>query len=218
MPDNLAFPFLLLLALVVVGGFALGTGWNVRKGDVVLKWLRDGLPLIGERTTLRWLGSSVVELKMAKAKDPYRTVETLVVFEPRDVVFLWVWSRLHGRRDLLIFRGHLNAAPRYELEIFDPHGWTTQRTERDVLKKNWTRAELPANPLLRAYYSGSAGAAAAQSLTAVATRTGGKLVRLSVQRNMPNVEAHWLLPEPTTYSARDLFTSLQQIGEQVTRG
>ncbi len=218
MPESLMYPFLLLIAIVVVGGFALGTGWNVRKGDVVLKWLRDGLPLIGERTTLRWLGSSVVELKMAKAKDPYRTVETLVVFEPRDVIILWAWSRLQGRRDLLIFRGHLNAAPRYELEVFDPQGWTTQRTERDVLKKSWTRAELPESPSLHAYYSGSAGADTAQALTAVATRAGGKLVRLSVHRNTPNVEAHWLLPNPTAYSARDIFESLRQIGEQVTRG
>lgn len=218
MPENIAFPFLLVIAFVVVGGFALGTGWNVRKGDVVLKWLREGLPLIGERTTLRWLGSSVVELKMAKAKDPYRNVETLVVFEPRDVIFLWAWSRLQGRRDLLIFRGHLNTAPSYEVEIFDPKGWTTHHTERDVQKKNWTRADLSGNPSLMAYYSGSAGAQAAQSLTDVATRAGGKLVRLSVHRNMPNIEAHWLLPDPTTYSARNLFSSLRQIGEQVMRG
>ncbi len=218
MPENLAFPFLLLIALVVVGGFALGTGWNVRKGDVILKWLREGLPLIGERTTLRWLGSSVVELKMAKAKDPYRNVETLVVFEPRDVIFLWVWSRLQGRRDLLIFRGTLNAAPAFELEVFDPHGWTTHHTERDVQKKNWTRADLSDTPSLHAYYSGSAGVDAAKSLTAVATRAGGKLVRLSIHRNLPNVEAHWLLPDLGTYSARNIFESLRQIGEQVIRG
>ena len=218
MPESLMFPFLLLIALVVVGGFALGTGWNVRKGDVVLKWLREGLPLIGERTTLRWLGSSVVELKMAKAKDPYRNVETLIVFEPRDVIILWAWSRLQGRRDLLIFRGHLNAAPRYEVEIFDPKGWTTHHTERDVLKKNWTRADLSNTSSLMAYYSGSGGAEAAKSLTDVATRAGGKLVRLSVHLDMPNIEAHWLLPDPTAYSARNLFSSLLQIGEQVIRG
>jgi hypothetical protein len=217
MPDNVAFPFLLLIALIVVGGFALGTGWNVRRGNDALKWLREGLPIIGERTTLRWLGSSVVELKMAKAKDPYRNVETLVVFEPRDVVFLWAWSRWQGRRDLLIFRGHLTNAPKYEVEIFDPQGWTTHHTERDVQKKNWTRADLPDSPSLHAYYSGSAGVDATKSLTDIATRAGGKLVRLSVHRDMPNIEAHWLLPDPSAYTARNLYSGLQRIGEQVTR-
>jgi hypothetical protein len=217
MPDNVAFPFFLLIALVVVGGFALGTGWNVRKGNDALKWLREGLPIVGERTTLRWLGSSVVELKMAKAKSPYRDVETLVVFEPRDVIFLWAWSRMQGRRDLLIFRGHLIDAPKYEVEIFDPQGWTTHHTERDVLKKKWTRADLTDSPSLLAYYSGSAGADVAKTLTDIATRAGGKLVRLSVHRDMPNIEAHWLLPDPGAYKARDLYTGLQHIGQQVTR-
>ncbi len=217
MPDNVTFTFFLLIALVVVGGFALGTGWNVRRGNDALKWLREGLPVIGERTTLRWLGSSVVELKMAKAKNPYRNVETLVVFEPRDVIFLWAWSRMQGRRDLLICRGHLVDAPKYEVEIFDPQGWTTHHTERDVLKKNWTRADLTDTPSLRAYYSGSAGADAAKTLTEMAARAGGKLVRLSVHRDNPNIEAHWLLPDPQAHTARNLYTGLQRIGEQVTR-
>jgi len=220
MPDleTLALPLATLAALVVVGWFALGTQANVRAGDRVLKWLRDGLPLVGEKTTLHWMGSSVMQLKIAKAKAPFRNIETLVVFEPRDVFFLWLWARVSGRRDLFIFRSQLNAAPGFELEVFDPKGWTTHKTERDVQKKNWTRLDLPNIPSLHAYYSGSAGAGAAESLTALATRAGGKLVRLSVHRNVPNVEVHWLLPDTKTDSAHSLFSNLRQIGEQVMRG
>jgi len=35
-----------LVVLIVVGWFALGTQANVRAGDRVLNWLRDGLPLV----------------------------------------------------------------------------------------------------------------------------------------------------------------------------
>ena len=45
------------VVLLIVGWFAVGTHLNVRKGESVLKWLQDGLPLIGEKATLRWLGS-----------------------------------------------------------------------------------------------------------------------------------------------------------------
>ncbi len=217
MPDNLAFPFFVIVAIIFVGWFALGTQSNVRAGDRVLKWLRDGLPLIGEKTTLHWMGSSVMQLKIAKGKDPFRSAETLVVFEPRDVVFLWLWSRAQGRRDLMIFRGTLNSAPAFELEVFDPKGWTTGQTERNVQKKNWTRSELSGAPNLLSYYSGSADANAAQSLTDIAMRAGGKLVRLSVHRDLPNIEAHWLLPDVKSDSARKIFAGLKQIGEQVTR-
>ncbi len=218
MPENLAFPFFLVVALIVVGWFALGTQSNVRAGDRVLKWLRDGLPLIGEKTTLHWMGSSVMQLKIAKGKDPFRVAETLIVFEPRDVVFLWLLARAQGRRDLMIFRGTLNTAPSFELEVFDPQGWTTHHTERDMQNKKWTRSDVPNAPTLHSYYSGSAGANAVQSLTDIALRAGGKLVRLSVHRDLPNIEAHWLLPDVKSDSAHKLFSSLRQIGEQVTRG
>lgn len=219
MPDleTLALPLATLAVLIVVGWFALGTQANVRAGDRALKWLRDGLPLIGEKTTLHWMGSSVLQLKMAKAKEPFRNTETLFVFEPRDVLFLWLLARAQGRRDLMIFRGTLSAAPSFELEVFDPKGWTTHSTERDVQKKNWTRVDLAGYPDLRAYYSGAAGAFAAKALTTLATRAGGRLVRLSIHRNVPNVEAHWLLPNQTV-AARDFFARLRELGEEAIRG
>lgn len=219
MPDleTFALPLAMAAALVVVGWFALGTQSNVRAGDRVLKWLRDGLPIVGEKTTMHWMGSSVLQLKIAKATAPFRNAEMLFVFEPRDIIFLWLWSRLQGRRDLMIFRGTSNAAPSFELEVFDPQGWTTHNTERDVQKKNWTRVALTDQPSLQAYYSGAGGAEAAQTFTALATRAGGRLVRLSIHRNLPNVEAHWLLPDRQTVSARDLFSSLREIGEQALR-
>ena len=220
MPDleSLALPLATLAVLMVVGWFALGTQANVRAGDRVLKWLSDGLPIIGEKTTMHWMGSSVMQLKMAKAKAPFRTTETLFVFEPRDVFFLWLISRWQGRRDLMIFRGTLSATPSYELEVFDPKGWTTHNTERDVQKKNWTRADLPEQPTLHAYYSGAAGAEAAKNLSALATRAGGSLVRISIHRDVPNVEVHWLLPNLQTVSARDFFSNLRELSEQAMRG
>ena len=81
------------------------------EGKWRVKWFREGLPLIGEKTTMRWLGSSVVELKIPKAKDPFRNAETLVVFEPRDVLLLWAYTRARGRRDMLIFRAQLRTRP-----------------------------------------------------------------------------------------------------------
>jgi len=216
--ETLAMPLAIVAMVIIVGWFALGTQANVRAGDRVLKWLRDGLPILGEKTTMHWMGSSVLQLKTAKAKGPFRNTETLFVFEPRDVFFLWLLARLQGRRDLMIFRGTLTAAPGYELEVFDPTGWTTHNTQRDVKKKNWTRADLSNQAGLQAYYSGIAGASAARSLTTLATRAGGKLVRLSIHRDLPNVEVHWLLPNLQTVSARELFSNLREISEQAIQG
>ena len=212
MPDSLGMPLFILAVLVFMGWFLVGTQWNVRKGDTVLKWLRQGLPLIGERTTMRWLGSSVVELKIAKAKDPFRTAETLVVFEPRDVMFIWALARLRGRRDTLIFRAQLRSTPTFEMEVFDPKGWTTHVHERALKGKGWTKIQLPADQPLLAYCSGDSNPGA-KPLIDLASRAGGRLVRLSVHRAVPNLEVHWLLPETKSYTARELFVKLRQIGD-----
>lgn len=214
MLETFGFPILVVVVVVFLGWFFLGTQWNVRKGDTILRWLNQGLPLVGEKSTMRWLGSSVMELKIAKAKDPFRTAETLALFEPRDVVFVWGISRLQGRRDTIIFRAQLRSAPPFELEVFDPRGWTTRTTESALRRNNWTRADLVTSQPIIAYSSG-AWKGDLSALVDAASRAGGRLLRLSVRRNVPNLEVHWIMPELQSHSARELYTTLRQIGEQV---
>ncbi|MBI3914032.1 MAG: hypothetical protein HY327_07585 [Chloroflexi bacterium] len=203
----------LLAAVFFLGWFALGTHWNVRQGNVALKWLQQGLPIIGERTTMRWLGSSVVELKIAKGKEPFRTVDTLVVLEPRDVPFMWAYTRMRGRRDLLIVRAQLHTAPKFEMEAFSPRAWTTHSIQRDVKKKNWS--SIPMSSTLQAFHSGGSGIQA-KALIDRAAGANAQLVRLSIHRTVPNLEIHYQLPNVTRETARDLFTRVRQIGESVS--
>jgi hypothetical protein len=217
MDDTLGVALFIAAVIVFFGSFIVGTQYNIRKGDAVLKWLQKGLPLVGERTTFRWMGSSVMEMKIAKAKDPFRSLETLVVFEPRDVPFLWAFARVRGRRDLMIFRAQLRAAPSFELEVFDPRGWSTGGLERQAQGKKWKPVDLRGASPLRAYYSGSDAVPAAQSLVDAAAHIGG-LTRLAIRRNVPNLEVQWLLPNTETRAARDLFLRLRQIGEDAARG
>ena len=115
--DSAGFSLFVIAAIVFVGWFAVGTQYNVRRGKSALKWLQEGLPLVGERATVRWLGSSVIELKIAEAKAPFRSAEVLVVLEPRDVPLMWWWAHARGRRDVLIFRSQLRGAPKFEKEL-----------------------------------------------------------------------------------------------------
>lgn len=102
---------LVIVVIVVMGWFAIGLIYNLRRGDAVLKWMQAGLPDIGPRTTFRWLGTSVAELVIAKAKNPFRRLETLLVLAPRDVFWMMIVSAFQGRHDTLIFRAILNSPP-----------------------------------------------------------------------------------------------------------
>ena len=75
MSNSLSLSLFVLVIVFVVGWFAAGTYFNIRRGHKVLEWLQQGLTLLGERTSLRWLGSAVVELRIAKAKQPFREAE-----------------------------------------------------------------------------------------------------------------------------------------------
>src|SRR5918912_1009386 len=115
---------LVIAVIVVMGWFAFGVVYNLRRGDAILKWMQAGLPGIGQKTTFRWLGTSVAELVIAHAKKPFRRLETLLVFKPRDVFWMTIAAYFQGRQDIVIFRAQLVLAPITDLELVDPKSWS----------------------------------------------------------------------------------------------
>src|SRR6266851_5313038 len=149
MSPELGRDLLILAAFIVLGWFAVGTQLNIRRGNRLLRWLGQGLPIVGERTTLRWLGSSAIELRVETALEPLRSAEVFVVLEPRDLPVFWWLFRARGRRDLLIVRAELRAAPRVELEAFRPGAWSARGRARALGREHWTPAPPPASPRYR---------------------------------------------------------------------
>jgi len=197
----------ILVVLFVVGWFAVGTHYNVRKGHAVMRWLQDGLPVVGEKTTLRWLGSSVLELKIQQAKAPFRSAEILLVFEPRDVAPIWVIARLRRRRDLFIFRGMLRGRPLVELEAMDSTAWRTRGFSDQVKNNQW--AALAVQAPLVAY--APANASAAYEVLQRAALDGCPVQLLMIRDGEPNFELQWRLDPLRKHSARAVFETLQRI-------
>lgn len=202
----------IVVVVAIVGWFALGTHVNIRKGHRYLEWLQAGLPLAGEKTTLRWLGSSVVQLKIEKAHDPFRRVEVLIVLEPRDVPPLWLLSRLRGRRDLLIVRTELRSVPKSQFEILDRQAWSAQAVAREVLQQQWQLA--PAADLPFQIYT-LTPIANAPDLVAEAASPGLPVVRIGVRRTSNSFEVQWQLSARPISSSRFVFESVQRLARQV---
>jgi len=201
-----------IVVIAIVGWFALGTHINVRKGHRFLEWLQGGLPLVGEKTTLRWLGSSVVHLQIEKAREPFRRVEVLIVLEPRDVPPLWLLSRLRGRHDLLIIRTELRSVPTQQVEILDRQVWSTLAIEREVKQLQWRLIPFD-NPPFLAY--GLPPVANVTQLLAQAEGAGLALVRVGVRRTNNNLEMQWRLPAQPASEARAVFEAVQRVAKQL---
>ena len=211
--ENLGAFLLVTAVIVLLGWYALGIERNIRKGNRAMGWMRAGLTVIGEKTTLQWLGSSVVQLKIAKARDPFRNTELLIVLEPRDVPFMWLLTRRQGRRDLIIFRAQLRNAPTFDLEATLPNAWDTGKQPL-ADGKFTTAVEKLANDM-RADYRGEISAPFINALIQRGGAGGIALTRLSVRRAVPNIETHYRLPKETFDAAPKFFQNLRALSEEI---
>jgi hypothetical protein len=203
------------LLLLVMLWFALGTQWNIRKGNDLLRWLQSALPMLGRRTTLRWLGSSAVELGIVEPEAPFREATVLAVLEPRDVAALWAYARWRGRRDFVIVRVNLRRAPRFSMDVRDPRGWTS-RDGGDAVD-GLRRLDWPDGGVAVAG-AGADETAVRTAWTKLARATGG-VWRLTVQPVVPHVEVHFRPPAADANPAavltpiRDLAADLARAGD-----
>ena len=208
---------LFILVAIVLGWFAVGVIWNIRRGNAVLKWMQAGLPRLGEKTTLRWLGSSAVELALAKAKPPFRRVELVVVLEPRDVPWFWAMARWQRRRDMLIVRGQLQNAPPFEYDLIAPDSWSARMLGRQNKSRPWETETLQTIQFRAPASTRSLSRQTASSVLQTAQQSWPTVWRLSVQRESPQLELHMPLPNPNRDDARQFFDALTALAEQLSQ-
>jgi hypothetical protein len=177
------------LILVVMLWFALGTQRNIRKGNELLRWLQGGLPTLGRKTTLRWLGSSAVELGIVDPQTPFRDATVVIVLEPRDVALLWAFARSRGRRDFVIIRANLVRAPGFSMDVRDPRGWTGRPEGPDRNDDHWRPQDWPGGGV--ALVGPGADEAAIRSAWSRLANASAGVWRLTVQPIVPHIEVHF---------------------------
>jgi hypothetical protein len=209
---------MLLVALVMVW-FAAGSIWNVRKGKSTLRWMQGGLHLLCERTTVRWLGTTAVELALVKSKAPFEETTLVIFLEPRDVPWLWGFSRSRGRRDSLILRSRLRRAPHADLEALDRSSFAGRDAVRHMGAERWSVREPgtagTAGGLL-VFYKAEGSLPLADDLLELARAGGMTVRRLAVHRTEPHLQLHVDLPAASAPAA-DVFAAVRTIGERALR-
>jgi hypothetical protein len=195
-----------VVAVAVVAWFAAGTIWNVHTGRSLMRWMQGGLSVLGGRTTVRWLGSTAVQMVLSDAQPPFAAVTLVIFLEPRDLPW-WPISRARGRRDTLIIRGTLRRAPAVELEALDPASWSG----RDALPR-MPREWLVREGKIAVHFESSPALERADALIARAQRAGMQAARLSVRRTEPNFQVHVRLPD-RRQPAREFFEAVHALAE-----
>jgi len=207
---------LLLLAMIVVlVWFALGTQRNIRKGNDFLKWLQGGLPMLGKRTRLKWLGSSAVQLNVVEPHAPFQEAELVVVMEPRDLSVLWALARARRRRDFFILRGRLARSPRYELEAGDHRGWTGLDGLKKLDPEAWDAADWD-DEHVRVLHAPAADVDGARAAWQTLAEASGGVWRLSIRRTPPHLQVHVLPPDTNAVGAEQLIEAFRELARTVS--
>jgi hypothetical protein len=202
---------LVVVVVLVMGWFAFGVVYNLRRGDAMLKWMQTGLPRIGERTTFRWLGTSVAELVIERARSPFRRLETLLVLKPRDVFWLTILSALQGRNDIVIFRAQLGTPPLLDLELADPRAWSGRSALAGAARRGWEGRPYRELQLMAPRGLLDLAASTLDRLTIPMQQLSPRYVRLSLRRDRPNLEIHVPFPDHHKVEAMAYFEALQNL-------
>ena len=125
------------LVALVMGWFAVGSIWNVRKGKRHPALDAGRAAAAGRAHDRAMARDDLRRDGHGRRRSPPSRRSTLVIFlEPRDVPWIWALSRRRGRRDTLIVRGQPRAPPPDDIEALDRTSWSG----RDALAAHGVRA------------------------------------------------------------------------------
>jgi hypothetical protein len=200
---------------IIMGWFAFGVLFNLRRGDALMKWMQNGLPSIGQRTTFRWLGTSVAELVIAHAKKPFRRLETLLVLKPRDVFWMTILAHIQGRNDILIFRAQLSTAPLVDLELIDPKTWSGRGVLKQMGERKWETKTYQGLQLMAPMGLLDLATTTLDKLALPMEKLSSRYARFGLRRDTPNLEVHVPFPAYRTLSAKQYFEALRELAQAI---
>jgi hypothetical protein len=180
--------------------------------------MQSGLPSIGQKTTYRWLGTSVAELVIAHAKKPFRRLETLLVLKPRDVFWMTIQAYLQGREDVVIFRGQLTSTPLVDLELLDPESWSARSVLKEFTDRKWESQPYQGLQLMAPAGLLDLARQTLDRLTGPREKLSDHYLRFSLRRDAsrPNFEVHVPFPAYRTRDARQFFEELRSLARAVS--
>lgn len=201
---------LLVLALLSLLWYVLGTWYNRRRGIRTLNWLREGLDSLGGKMQASWIGSAAsgARLVITNATPPFRQLEMTFLLESRELFPLWLVNLLRGRRDQLIIKAHLHLPRKGEMEVV-PRGSRLERLMRQEDRSSWQWEDGPHS--LRIAYRGRQRDVLRAAVIPFLQNYGPFLHRFSWRKDKPHLLLHARLAGLVDCSPTDFFDDLARV-------
>ncbi len=204
--------FLLVLAAVLMAGYAAGRWTNQRLSRRISAWLEPGLRSLRGTPAVHSVQRGIFRVQVTNARRPFQTVTASVVLISREVLPTWIWERLQRHYDLLVVHVTFRQPPVQEVEIVDPGNKLGRRGLAQIKDLDWPAADVP--PRLRLYRAPNTAPDCARALAdAVAASPFGPW-RVALRRDAPHMLLSMPLPDLDRLDSKklsDLLVELSQL-------
>ncbi|NIN64498.1 MAG: hypothetical protein GTO63_07305 [Anaerolineae bacterium] len=214
MPD-LATQAVIAFSVVLGIWFVIGWQMNRRHGRRLLEWIVRGLRATGGQITASRLGLSGFQVNVHDAQAPFKSIETTVLLEPREVLLLWILNYLRGGADYFVLNGTLRASPRGEVEVVKKGGRLAKPLQA-LDEKAWTSQETGSGLIVAS--RGKQGRKLAEAISPLVEDLRPRLVRLSLSKKAPHLLVNLSLADLDEESALLLLSCLRDLAQTVAGG
>jgi hypothetical protein len=207
-----------VIAFCIVLGIWFVIGWqmNRRHGRRLLEWIIRGLRASGGQITASRLGLSGFQVNVHDAQAPFKSIETTVLLEPREVLLLWMLNYLRGGADYFVLNGTLRASPRSEVEVTTKGRRFAKPLLKELNEKTWTRQETDSGLIIAS--RGKQGQKLAEAISPLVEDLRPRLLRLSLSKKAPHLLVNLSLADLDEESALLLLSSVRDLAQTVSAG
>lgn len=210
---NLGQWVVILVSVFLAVWYFIGAIINRRFGMSVFEWLRPGLEKMGKLSEARWIGSSGSGARLAVAQPgaPFQRVEVVYLMESREIMPLWLFNRLRGKRDEMIIRANLRSVPGQEIEAAR-HG---SREFRNMISDPGTKSYelLPDHAGFELAYRGKKDIHTSERVEEFLEKYHEAILRISLQRQAPHLILRTNIPPLRSAPSDVFFDDIRQIFE-----
>ncbi len=207
---DLGQQIIIAVSVFLAGWYGVFFLLNRRRGIATYYRLREVLQeKIGEVTDASWIGSSAsgARLMVGEAEYPFRQVEVLFLLESREILPLWIFNRLRGKRDELILKASLRVSPKQEVEVSRKGGRRFKGLVSDEQKRPYKR--VPALGGFDIVRRGRKDSGMIERLAAFLDQHGAAVRQISLQRKAPHLVLRVALTPLMDDPAEEFFSALQ---------
>ncbi|HEX8969255.1 MAG TPA: hypothetical protein VF937_15330 [Chloroflexota bacterium] len=212
--DSVGLPVALGLGVLLVGWYWAGNELMRRRAHRLALWSKQVIDPWGGTQRIQWLGGQAFRLEVEGPRAPFRSVLLTGLVESWDVPMVWLWNRLHGRRDMILLQATLRAQPLWGFEVYRPGTVLAADARHFARQEGWSDS---AYEELSIAAGGDPPRRLAGELVHVVQDQRPRLVRLAVRRQGHHLTLALNIPDPADFSPVHATQLAQRLAELLAR-